>query len=574
MRRTFSGLPLLTLLAFACGAPSHTPAAGRPSDSTSRVAAIDTGANAGDPRSRIAAADPSSDGGSAPAAPSGQTPFGGGSQAALARVRAAEQARPQIESSDAAADAPQAGLTPEQLLRVRQAIRDQRSVFGTPLTARPTYLRRAFDPVFGTAVMRIAGETGSPIGAVPGTWGADARHVYSKQEPWSADGSLIMVQNRGGGGPPQVVLDGQTFEPRFAPCHPSPLWDYRWHPAAAHAHEMINVDKGGSRLDWFDVTSCAITRQWTLPFPVDGFGSGEGNPSNDGRFVALGSQKAMFVVDMDPQSPAAPYPNYRIGPIYSFPPCSLNVADPAMGKVDNISISASGRYVVVKYGGTGVDSTRDAIRIYDVDPATLALSPRAMSASAMRCGSFAARPNGWITPLKHPDIGLDPFDGNEDVVVGGRSCPGSKIGHVIKVRMRDGQVTALTDPGNEAGLGHVSMRAVDRPGWAYVSYATEPGKRYSDEIVAVRLDGGDIQRIAHMHSVTPGCYRCEPHAVPSPDGRHVIFASNWSEDCAPDCGTPTDIKDYVVTVPGVETAQRMTTNRPSAAPPGERMRKK
>src|SRR5262245_20110272 len=358
MKSPLSCVPLMVLLALACGTPSRTPAAGRPSDSAAHVAAAD---------------------------PQG-TPFGGGREAALARVHAADQARAQVESADAANDAPEAGLTPDELLRIRQASRDRRSVFASPGGARPTYLRRSLDPVFGTVMMRIAGETGTPIGAVAGTWGADARHVYSKQQPWSADGALILVQNRGGSGPSQVLLDGDTFEPRGAPCKGSPLWDYRWHPSATHAHELINVDKGGRRLDWFDITTCAVTRQWTLPMTVQGFGSGEGNPSNDGRFIALGDQKTMFVVDMDPQPPLPPYPSVRIGPLYSFPACSLNVADPAKYEIDNISVSPSGRYVVVKFGSTGIDSSRDALRVYDVDPVTLALAPHAMSASAMRCG--------------------------------------------------------------------------------------------------------------------------------------------------------------------------------------------
>jgi hypothetical protein len=42
-----------------------------------------------------------------------------------------------------------------------------------------------------------------------------------------------------------------------------------------------------------------------------------------------------------------------------------------------------------------------------------------------------------------------------------------------------------------------------------------------------------------------GCYHCESHAVPSRDGRRVVWASNWSARCTL-CGGPADIKDYVV----------------------------
>jgi hypothetical protein len=122
------------------------------------------------------------------------------------------------------------------------------------------------------------------------------------------------------------------------------------------------------------------------------------------------------------------------------------------------------------------------------------------------------------------------------------------------VRLRDGFVTSLTDPNNEAFPHHISTRNLNRPGWAYVSYYPSPGQRFNDEIVAVKLDGSKAcERVAHMHSDFNGCYRCEPHAVPSPDGMRVIFASNWALDCIA-CPSTSDIKDYVVMLTGAPLA--------------------
>jgi hypothetical protein len=250
----------------------------------------------------------------------------------------------------------------------------------------------------------------------------------------------------------------------------------------------------------------------------------------------------MVVIDMDPQPPYAPYPNKRIGPVYSFPPCSLS----AGCNIDNISVSSSGKYVSVKYDNS-LDTTRDIQRIYEVDPTTLAVKPHNMASSSTRTGSFAARPNGWIFPLKHHDLALNPFDNDEDVAIGGNSAVDSKLGNVIMVRLRDGKVTALSDPSNEAAFLHTSTRNLDRPGWVYVSYYKQSGKRFSDELVAVKMDGSkSVERLAHLHSATSGCYRCEQHPVPARDGSRVIFASNWSVDCGSGCGSSSDIKDYVV----------------------------
>ena len=424
---------------------------------------------------------------------------------------------------------------------------DSSRVFSVPPIPRPPYLVSINDPTFGSPITRVGDDAGHSTNPVEGSWGNDARHVYSKQQPWSSDNSMITIENRGPGATSPLILDGTTYVPKFAPCPDYPLWDYRWHPSKLHPHEQINVNKSGTELMWFDVTTCTKTRSWRLPIKVDyGIGSGEGNPSNGGRFVALGSNTAMFIVDMDPQPPYKPYPSVRIGPVYTFPPCSLTAAAPNSWTIGHLSVSASGRYVVVKFS-SGNDTTLDAHRIYEVDSTTLALRPHNMADHSLRCGSFQHRPNGWIFPLKHADTALDPFDHNEDILVGGRSCPGAAMGHVVKVRLRDGAVTPLTDGVNESSVFHVSTRNLDRPGWAYVSWYKVDGRRYSDEIIAVKLDGsGAVERLCHMHTASAGCYRCEAHPVPSRDGQRVLFASNWAQDCGSDCGAANDIKDYVV----------------------------
>ena len=416
-----------------------------------------------------------------------------------------------------------------------------------PPAARPGYLVTRVDAAYGTLVTRIGNNTGQPTDPVPGVWGADARHVYANQEPWNADHTLLLIENRAGGSPSRLLLDGKTYEPVEAPCAEAGLFDFRWHPSRAHAHELINVSSNGLALSWFDIMTCTRTRSWSLPVAVNtNLSAGSGNTSLDGRFLALGNERGMFVVDMDPQPPFAPWPAVRIGPVYSFPPCSLDITIPTNCALGALTISPSGRYIDLKYAA-GTDTTTDLHRIFEVDSTTLALSPHPMDDGALRCGSFAARPNGWVFPLKHGDLAADPFDGNEDVLVGGRSCPGSNIGRVVKVRLRDGLVTPLTDPAGEAAVSHISTRNTDRPGWAYVSYFRAPGRHFNGEIMAVKLDGSrEVEHWVHYHGLTPGCYRCEAHPVPSRDGKRVLFASNWATDCGDSCGAISEVKDYVV----------------------------
>lgn len=432
-------------------------------------------------------------------------------------------------------------------------VTDSAAVFAIPQAPKPPYRDTVRDAVFGTRIERITGDPGRTVAPGLGPWGTDARHVYSKQQPWNATGTLLSIENRSGGATSSpLLLDGDTYEPVGTPCSAYDAYDYRWHPSPAHANEQINVRRDGLELMWFDVTRCAKTRSWTLPFAADyGIGSGEGNVSADGRYVVIADGARMVVVDMDPQAPnAPPYPYRRIGPVYTLPACSLEVGAPANCPIGNISISPSGRYIDVKYAAIGAscDTLCDLHRIFEVD-SSLTIRPHAMAGNALRCGSFAARPNGWVFPLKHADLALDPFDGNEDVLIGGRACPGSTLGRVVKVRLRDGQVTSLSDPVNEASYAHGSARATGRPGWFYVTYdgsASQAGRRFRGEIVAVKMDGSrSVERLAHVHTTATN-YRGQAHGVPSPDGRRILFASDWADACDGGCGSTSVYGGFVI----------------------------
>ncbi len=419
-------------------------------------------------------------------------------------------------------------------------ITDPDTIFEVPVVARPPYMTSQLEPTFGSPMRRIIGDAGTTFalpGGATGTWGQDARHHYSKDQPWNSDGSLIMIDNNGGT-PIELFLDGKNYNVVKGRCSNYISGDDRWHPSPAYPNVRINTNN--FELMWFDVVNCVKTRSWTLPFEVQAIGMGEGNPSNDGRFLALSDGVRVFVVDMDPQAPLAPYPSQRIGPALDVSNCGLS---DGCG-IGFVSVSASGKYVVVKY-------LNDHPRVFDIDPVTLALTPHALPESAHIC-SEGSPAEGWIFDLGHPDLALNPFDGNEDVMIGQQHCgggtkiDGKNVGGVVMVRLRDGAVTSLTDPDNEAQPHHISTRNLRRPGWVYVDYFPEPGARFNDEIVAIKMDGSNaVQRFAHKHTVSPGCYRCESHAVPSLDGRRMLWASNWTGNCVA-CGSPTDIRAYVV----------------------------
>src|SRR5207247_1316555 len=180
-------------------------------------------------------------------------------------------------------------------------------------------------------------------------------------------------------------LSGLVTDPTVVltePETPRPAYELPVRPTVFHVPIMrIANDPGlptppasGTRLSWFDVVSCTETRSWALPIAADyGIGSGEGNPSNDGRFVLIGGTRQIYVLDMDPQPPFAPYPNQRIGPALDVSNCGLSDCS-----IDWSGMSASGKYAVVSYNG-------DNPRVFDVNASTLALTPHAMSTSSYRC---------------------------------------------------------------------------------------------------------------------------------------------------------------------------------------------
>jgi hypothetical protein len=412
-------------------------------------------------------------------------------------------------------------------------VTDPNAVFSMLSTSEPAYLGPTVDPVFGAVITRIGGNTGTTISFGSdgsGTWGSDVRHHYSKDQPWNADNSLIVLQNSGS--PSQVYLDGNTYQPKFTPCSDYSNGDDRWHPSLNHANERINVH--GSMLEWFNVVTCERTKSISLPFSVNHFGFGEGNPSFDGRYAALADNTRMIIIDME---------TGKIGPSYNVSSCGLSSCT-----IGWVSISPSGMYAVVSYHG-------DHVRVFDVEPSTLALYSRPMPPAAKECLSDESPSQGYVYDLGHADMTLNPYDDNEDVLVGQRRswCSfanddnGKAIGQVVMVRLRDGKVTTLTSPSNSASVHHLSARSNERPGWVYAGFYPDAGKRYSDEIVAVKLDGSEtVERLAHKHSAFSGCYRCESHAVPSRDGRRVLFASNWMLNCGSSCGASSDVKAYVV----------------------------
>ena len=349
--------------------------------------------------------------------------------------------------------------------------------------AKPGYLETVIDPDFGTKITRVVGDPGTAIPVIGGTWQPVARHGYSKKPVWNADESLIFLEKHDGGRNP-LFLDGETYEVLF--YGGASATEHRWHPTDPDLMVLVT----DHAVTTWNVRDDVITELFSLSgYRNFHLGPWEGNLSADGKWLAINAirnadtTRVGFAVDL---ANGTKYPDLDISGF----------------NVDWISISATGKYMVLNGYIEGGD---DQTQVYDLE--------------GNKVGSLWSeygRPS-------HYDLTVD--ENGDEVAVGvSKSSPDD--GHVIKRRLTDGAVTVLTHGGYAT---HNSTRCLDRPGWAISSFSHRgPGnwEPYYNEIVAVKLDGTRVERLAHIRGLWKH-YDNEAQPCPSPSGNRVIFSSDW-----------------------------------------------
>jgi hypothetical protein len=375
-----------------------------------------------------------------------------------------------------------------------------------PAWGRPGYLAGAADPTYGTLVTRVTGDPGTALGALGPAWQQVNRHNYSKDAAWNADESLLLLKRVLGVG--SVLLDGQTYRPlQLVGGGPG---ETRWHPALPSV--MIYQSAACRAGHWNPRTGAAtVLHDASAGYTGCDFGPYEGNASADGRYVAMhGTRRAdaravAFVVDL---TTGQRWPD-------------VDLAAAGVSSVDWVSVSAGGNYLVVNGGFPGAATccggATDGTKVF------------ARDGRPVQTWSEYGRPS-------HYDLALDAA-GNEVAVGVSKAAPDE--GNVIMRRLDTGAATALTAGGYAS---HTSARNTGRPGWAYVThtYNGPYWPPYRDEVFAVRLDGTrTIERLANLHTLNSTDYEGQSHAVPSPSGRRVLFASDW------EAGTNRPVHAYV-----------------------------
>jgi hypothetical protein len=364
-------------------------------------------------------------------------------------------------------------------------------IIPAPLMALPAYLTPTIDPVSGYTVVRVT-NPGSASGTKENCGKAYCTHRYSSSQAWNADQTLLLISNGCGG---LCFIDGQTYVPLFRRQRSG---ECEWHPK--NPDFMICV-AGQSILLWAPRTDRVELIYSTTAYRKLRFGPSKGNPTSDGsRIVVRGTTPDgkfdAFVVDIAARR-ALP---------------AIHLAE-LPGENGFCSISPLGTYVVCIQKLLG-----------DVEN-TFILSPK---------GKIVQK---WIEHHRpgHGDMAVD--DAGDEVYVGiSKSAP--DLYQVIKRRLKDGVVTSLAP----YGVGqHVSLRAMKRPQWAFVSYGGDPAEvashpewaPFAQEVIALPLDGSGLARRMAQTRNAPHDYWSETHASPSPDGSQVIWSSNWGNPGGP-----------------------------------------
>ena len=333
----------------------------------------------------------------------------------------------------------------------------------TSSISRPGYRSSIIEPALGTVTTRVSN-------------GSGVRHAYSRISAWNADGSKILL----GFGYPGRMLDGRTF---------ADLGSFRQVSQAIWSNVDPNRLYGaiGNAVYRQNATTAALTKLRTFTaYRSITIGDYEGGISDDDRFMALIGTTSTGVRHLITYNVAA---NTVVGDV-SVP-----------STINNAQISRKGTYVVVTNNRDGT------ARGQGVERYTQNLASRI---TLVRYG-------------RHGDNALD-ASGNEIFV--SNNAP-----YVTAFNLATGQATRLLSMTTAFEYGHVSGRNIHRPGWIYLSVfdnrvtAGRPGR---DQVVAVKTDGsGTVEVFGFSHHSTSTVYATQPQAVPSRDGKQVLFASDW-----------------------------------------------
>lgn len=353
----------------------------------------------------------------------------------------------------------------------------------------PKYLGTFSDPMTGSRITRVTGDSGTRVPNTDRTWEGRTRSVYSTKQVWSSDEKLLYLEV---GGP--LVLDGETYHVLHdrGPPHPA-----TWHPTRPDVMLYVTENTVGEWNALNTTTRVLATiegyRDFVQSESVDWV-------SADGRFLGVTATRARdekdvgFLIDLATGMKATP---------------DFVYADHGFARKErshqSCRPSLSGKSVVLSArGGDDNGNPRgEAFTVFDLT------------------GSEVGRHWEYPHTPGHGDLALD-ADGNDLMV--GRSDDGwperPEYFGMVGWRFVDGQLQPLGPAGS-----HTSGLAVRKPGWVFTG-DFGPGST----VFMVNLDGsGETRVVCRTWHTEPVDYWAQTQPVPSPTGTRVLFATNWGQ---------------------------------------------
>jgi hypothetical protein len=374
-----------------------------------------------------------------------------------------------------------------------------------PMTAlaRPAVGQSVVDPQFRTSIRRVTAASGATYAIRP---------LYSTISAWNADESRLLLYhvNQGHG-----LYDGRTFQLiRMLDIQPADVEQVYWHTTDP---DVLFYPSGRTLVRYRVATGAKQTLR-TFEFCAGPVSAG-----SDPMFTSWNSN--VFGLQCD-------------GWAFLYDVAQNRVSRTASASLGAPQPSASG--ALAFQAGAVLDASMRLLRRLDLgNPADHASQ-----------GRLATGHDTYDT------VAFDPGPG------------GSGIGSLVVFDMATGASRVLVGPSTgypypPSGT-HVSSVAYRNPGWSFVSVVGNPqGQGVLDnEIVVADANTGRVCRAAHHRSFgrnntrLADAYWAEPHAVPSPSGTRVLFASDW--------GNQATVDTYVLELPAhSRLALTVSVNEPS-----------
>ena len=246
--------------------------------------------------------------------------------------------------------------------------------------------------------------------------------------------------------------------------------------------------------------------EWTKVVSIPGYSrfssQSRDDPSDDGRRIGV---RARRDDDGAPVCIGVDLATGTTGPIIGFDAYGFSDDGRSEAKTRRCSVTASGRYLVLNGSANG--SYNDQAHFFDWDTGDLVLRQRGNA--------------GKECPGGHGDMGLD--ENGDDVFVGickggGEPWSAKLARHTVALRVPDGAIWEL----GGGSASHTSCRNSQRIGYCYGS-----GFKDGSTINAKSLDSMRVEFYGDPQNRREE-YWDETQAVPSPDGRKILFVSRWN----------------------------------------------